>query len=76
MKQTTREILEGAMRLPPVERAQLIELIIESFDVEPESDIQKMWINEAQRRLDLHKSGDGNTLTEEEVFNRIEKEIK
>ncbi len=72
MSPELKRIYEDAKQLPPAERAELIERIIESFDADPGDEIQKAWADEAERRLALHKGGDGTALTEKEVFDRIE----
>ncbi len=72
MSPEMKKIYEEAKQLPPAERAELLERIIESFDDDPGDEIQKEWANEAERRLALHKGGDGVALTEEEVFGGIE----
>ncbi len=41
MKQTTQQIFNEATQLPPIERAELVERIIESFDAEPDEEIKK-----------------------------------
>ena len=74
MNITAQHILNEVSRLSPIERAEIIERIIESFDTEPDPDIQKVWVEEAEKRLALHNDKPGKTLSEEEVFGRIEKE--
>jgi putative addiction module component (TIGR02574 family) len=73
MNQTTKLIFNEAINLPPIDRAELIECIIESFDTKPDDEIQKVWADEAERRLMLHKNGDCRSIPEEEVFERIER---
>lgn len=76
MKPTTQQILNEASQLPPVERAELVERIIESFDVEPDESVRKAWEAEADSRLADYKSGKATVISEEEVFYRIEKDEK
>ena len=72
MSPEMKRIYEEAKQLPPAERAELIERIIESFDADTGEEIQKAWADEAERRLALHNSREGTALTEKEVFDRIE----
>lgn len=74
MKPTTQQILNEASKLPPVERAELVERIIESFDTEPDESVQKAWLVEAERRLADYKNGKAATISEDEALYRIEKE--
>ncbi len=76
MKTAIQRIIDEAIHLPPIERAELLEKIIESFDAAPDDGIQKAWAEEAERRLALQESGDDATFSEEEAFARIETEDK
>jgi len=76
MKPTTQQILNEASQLPPVERAELVERIIESFDGEPDESIRKAWVEESERRLADYKSGKAAVISEDEAFYRIEKDEK
>lgn len=76
MNQATKKIYTEAIQLPPIDRAELLEQIIESFDIETNNVIQEAWAKEAERRLALHTSGDAVPLSEEEVFSRIDKGTK
>ena len=76
MKPIAQQISNEAIHLPPIERAELVERIIEIFDLEPDEEIKKAWADEVERRLALHKIGDDGSLSVEEVFDRIEKDEK
>jgi len=74
MNPTTQKILEQVSRLYPIDRAELIGHIIESFDTEPDESISKAWVNEAERRLAEYKDGTMAVISEEEVFRSIANE--
>jgi len=74
MKPEAQKILDEVTTLSPMDRAEIIERIIETFDVEPDEELKKIWADEAKRRFDSYYRGEAKTLSEEEVFNRIEKE--
>jgi putative addiction module component (TIGR02574 family) len=76
MKQTTQQVFNEAIQLPPIERAELVERIIESFDTEPDEAIRKAWESEAERRLADYKNGNAAAVSEDEVFYRIENDEK
>ena len=63
------EILEDAINLKPQDKYLLIETLVHSLN-EPDSDIEKLWIEESQRRLDLYNSGELETVSYDEVFNK------
>lgn len=74
MKPEAQKIMDAVSTLSPMDRAEIIEKIIETFDVEPDEELKKAWADEAKRRLDSYYRGESKTMSEEEVFNRIEKE--
>lgn len=64
----TNEIIQEAINLKPQEKYLIIESLIFSLN-EPDKDIEKIWIEESQKRLDEYKNGNLKTLSFEEVFN-------
>ena len=64
----TNEIIQEAINLKPQENYLIIESLILSLNV-PDKDIEKIWIEESQKRLDEYKNGNLKTLSFEEVFN-------
>jgi hypothetical protein len=64
----TNEIIQEAINLKPHEKYLIIENLILSLN-EPDKDIEKIWIEESQKRLDEYKNGNLKTLSFEEVFN-------
>ncbi len=64
----TNEIIQEAINLKPQEKYLIIESLILSLN-EPDKDIEKIWIEESQKRLEEYKEGNLKTLSFEEVFN-------
>ncbi|HEX9971906.1 MAG TPA: addiction module protein [bacterium] len=64
---TTKNILEQAMKLKPVDRYFIIEGLLKSLD-EPNKTIDEIWAIEAEKRLQAYKEGNLTTLTYNEVF--------
>jgi putative addiction module component (TIGR02574 family) len=64
---TTKNILEQAMKLKPVDRYFIIEGLLKSLD-EPNKTIDEIWALEAEKRLQAFKEGRLKTLTYNEVF--------
>ena len=62
------EIIQEAINLKPQEKYLIIESLILSLN-EPDKDIEKIWIEESQKRLDEYKNENLKTLFFEEVFN-------
>ena len=64
----TNEIIQEAINLKPQEKYLIIESLILSLN-EPDKDIEKIWIEESQKRIEEYKKGNLKTLSFEEVFN-------
>lgn len=73
MKPVTQRILDEVAQLSPVERAEIIERILESFDTGSYSEVTEAWAKEAERRLADYRQGKTTAVPEEEAFRRIEK---
>jgi len=57
MANPVREIESKALKLSPRERARLAQRLISSLDQGVEADAEKLWLQEAERRLGELKSG-------------------
>ena len=61
------EILEQALHLKADDRFLLIEELLKSLD-KPDENINKIWEEETNRRIDLHKDGKLETVSEKDFF--------
>jgi len=61
------EIIEEAMLLKPQDRYIIIENLIHSLN-SPDKEIDKIWIQESQKRLQAYKEGSIKTLSYDQVF--------
>lgn len=61
------EILEQALHLKADDRFLLIEELLKSLD-KPDENINKILEEEANRRVDLHKDGKLETVSEKDFF--------
>jgi putative addiction module component (TIGR02574 family) len=52
-----QELESLALKLPRRERARLAQRLISSLDRDTDTDAERLWIEEAERRLDELKSG-------------------
>lgn len=73
MTKAAQSILQQALRLNPVERAQLIELLFHSFDKARDSQVDARWAEEAESRIDAYDAGKIKANTVDAVFKRINK---
>ncbi len=62
------EIIESSLELPIEQRVVLADLLTQSLN-NIDSEIEKNWFIEVQRRLDLFDAGLVETITEEQFFN-------
>lgn len=61
------EILERALQLPPGERFILVEGLLKSLDV-PDPELDRIWADEAEKRLKAYRDGRLSAVPIEEVF--------
>jgi putative addiction module component (TIGR02574 family) len=66
---SSKDILEQALKLKPNERFLVVEGIIKSLD-EPDSSLDAIWANEAEKRLKAYRAGNLEGIPIEEVFKK------
>jgi putative addiction module component (TIGR02574 family) len=65
-------LLEEALKLPPVERAELIERLLSSFEFRARKDIDALWAKEADDRIEVYEHGKIAAFSAEAVFTEKE----
>lgn len=60
-------ILEDALILKPVERLHLVDAILLSLDV-PTEEVDVLWMEEVEKRVEAYNRGELNTTPSNEVF--------
>jgi putative addiction module component (TIGR02574 family) len=68
-----KKILADALALPPTERASLVEEILSSFDFPSRQEVDQLWANEVEDRIDAYDRGEMHSHPAEEVFDRIDR---
>lgn len=66
-----KELLNEALTLPPIERAELIEELLASFDFPERERIDRLWALEAEERIDAYERGEETSIPLESVFEKI-----
>jgi len=66
-------VLLDALKLSPVERAELIEKLLASYSFPDRKAIDELWAAEAEDRIDAYERGEIKSKTAAEVFGRIER---
>ena len=62
-------LLQQSKSLPPLERLQLVDYLLESLDL-PDTDIENLWADEASRRWEGYKAGEIRSTSAAEVFEK------
>jgi hypothetical protein len=69
------DIEKRARSLPLKEKAALARVLIEDLDSSVDEDVERLWIEEAQRRYDAYLKGELEALPGEEVMRRARSHI-
>ena len=64
---SAKALLDAAMKLKPEERLTLVEGLIQSLD-EPDTRLDEIWTEEAERRLKAYREGKLEGIPMEEIF--------
>lgn len=67
------QVLLDALKLSPLERAELIEKLLASFPFPDRKAIDERWAAEAEDRIDAFERGEIKSKPASEVFARIER---
>lgn len=64
------ELLLASMNLSLEARAELVGRLLLSIDNPPESEVERLWLDEAERRLNSFRCGESRTTPASEVFKK------
>lgn len=67
----TEQILQDALELPPVERAELAENLLASFLLPLDKNIDALWAQEAEDRIEAYEEGHINSISAKKVFDKL-----
>lgn len=70
MEEKLDEVITAALRLSIEERAQLAGRLLLSLDEPSESETERLWLEEAERRLREFREGKVRGIPAEEVFRK------
>ena len=62
-------LIREATSLPPLDKLQLVDYLLESLDM-PDMEIEKLWAEESSRRWEGYKSGEISSVSAAEVFEK------
>ena len=69
---TKDKILKEISALSPKEKAQIIDALIKSLN-EPDEDIDRLWEQESESRIDAYEKGQLKSVSVNEVFSKYKK---
>ncbi len=73
MSRQGKQILAEALNLPPIERAEMVEELLSSFEFPSRKTIDELWAQEAESRIDAYERGEITAIPAKKVFEKIEK---
>ncbi len=73
MPKHAKRILADALELPPMERAELVESLLSSFEFQSRKAIDALWAQEAKARMDAFERGEMAGIPARDVSAEIEK---
>ena len=71
MTAMTNRVTEEALSLPADIRLNLVEKLITSLNLPIDKDIDRLWAEEAERRISQIEAGEVRLVPGEEVFSKI-----
>ena len=71
MIRNSAKVVNDALSLPPKSRAKLAEKLLESLDDQTQKEIDRLWAEEAEDRIDAYEKGDLKAVPGKEVFRRL-----
>lgn len=71
MRTAIDKVVDEALELPVEARIGLVDRILASLNLPTRSDIDRLWAEEAERRLAEIDRGEVDLVPGEEVFNKI-----
>lgn len=70
------EVIRGAMSLDVRDRATLAEKLLASLEELNEEEAERLWAEEAQRRLDEYRSGRAKSVEADVVHAKVDKLLR
>lgn len=72
MTNEAARILQEAQNLSPMERAELIEKLLDTFTYEQRKKIDETWAQKAESRINAYEKGEIESIPLSKVFEEIE----
>lgn len=69
-----QQLLDQVLRLPPIERAEFVEILLTSFEFPARQTIDHLWAQEAEERIDAYERGEISAIPVQEVLAKVGKD--
>ncbi len=66
-----QKLADEALLLPPEDRAELVEKLLQSLNVPTQAEIDRLWKEEAEKRVREYEEGNIETIDGKQVFKEI-----
>lgn len=71
MIRNTAKVLSGALSLLPRSRAKLADKLLESLDQPRQRDIDNLWAEEVEDRIEAYEKGEIKLISGKEIFRKL-----
>jgi len=71
MIRNSAKVVSEALSLPPRSRAKLAEQLLASLDDPKQKEIDRLWADEVEDRIDAYERGELKVIPGQEVFRRL-----
>jgi putative addiction module component (TIGR02574 family) len=71
MIRNTAKVVSDALSLPPRSKAKLADQLLESLDDPKQKEIDRLWADEVEDRIDAYERGELRAIPGQEVFRRL-----
>ena len=71
MTERSQTVVATALALSPLERAEVIDQLYRSLRSEREREIESVWAQESERRIDAYLAGDAKTIPYDQVKRHV-----
>lgn len=71
MSAIANKVFEEALSLPSDERVSLVEKLLTSLNLSIQAEIDRLWVEEAERRVSQIERGDVEVIPGDEVFAKV-----
>jgi putative addiction module component (TIGR02574 family) len=71
MIRNSAKVVSDALSLPPRTRAKLAQKLLESLDDPRQREIDRLWAEEVEDRIDAYERGELKAIPGKEVFRRL-----